>query len=484
MPENNFERHVQDKMDELRLRPSPAVWSAVELELRKKKRRRVVFFIFLLAGLGLLSYPGYLLFDHSKPLLTDQKENVIRENNTINNDPQSPVTETQASPVSKEIKNPVKEKVEKTDEPVVVPLKENKTTKEEKRELTAISAKKKLIIVNSNTKVSVDNQRRMKEVSVFPVLKNEVSEKRNTVTTTKNETTILENDTKPNLIQEEKTGEATIEKQETIKADSAEVVASLTGSNPVVLKKKSLSKIRWGLDISAGATFNRDKAFPFAASERLADITYGTPQSSAGGSSAGYIYPPSSVTSGPAFKAGIFAELNLSKRSSLSSGLRYVYLSEKTKVGQYTNAYIVNSYSNYTTSGFYGGNQKSSFTNVYHFIEIPLTYQLKLNKRNKTALFWNVGLSASYLVGSKSLVYDTTAGGVYYKAFSEINKLHFNLNTGLSIRFGNRSRMPWSLGPDLSFDMSKLMKQDPFTKKRYLLYGGISAKIFLPVKRR
>ena len=39
MQENEFEKRVQKKMEEFRLRPSDVVWERVEEELRKKKKR-------------------------------------------------------------------------------------------------------------------------------------------------------------------------------------------------------------------------------------------------------------------------------------------------------------------------------------------------------------------------------------------------------------------------------------------------------------
>src|SRR5687767_10293687 len=61
MPVNEFEKQVQQKLDELQLRPSPAVWTDVEKQIRKeKKRRRVIVFWWLLplllTGAGAIYY--------------------------------------------------------------------------------------------------------------------------------------------------------------------------------------------------------------------------------------------------------------------------------------------------------------------------------------------------------------------------------------------------------------------------------------------
>src|SRR5215217_5218620 len=56
MQENNFEKRVQEKLDELRLTPSEPVWQNLEVAIRKKKERRLVFWLlpFFLATGGLI----------------------------------------------------------------------------------------------------------------------------------------------------------------------------------------------------------------------------------------------------------------------------------------------------------------------------------------------------------------------------------------------------------------------------------------------
>ena len=56
MRENEFEKQVQQKMGDLDLSPSDAVWTAVERRIRKEKKRRFIFWwplFFLLRGGGI-----------------------------------------------------------------------------------------------------------------------------------------------------------------------------------------------------------------------------------------------------------------------------------------------------------------------------------------------------------------------------------------------------------------------------------------------
>ena len=61
MQENEFEKQVQQKMEELQLHPSESVWQHIAAHITKKKQRRVVWIFFLL--LLALLFAGYWLMD-------------------------------------------------------------------------------------------------------------------------------------------------------------------------------------------------------------------------------------------------------------------------------------------------------------------------------------------------------------------------------------------------------------------------------------
>src|SRR5215207_5992704 len=56
MSDHNFEKQIQQKLDELKIPPADTVWTSVEAQIRKDKRRRrgVIFFpiLFILIGAG------------------------------------------------------------------------------------------------------------------------------------------------------------------------------------------------------------------------------------------------------------------------------------------------------------------------------------------------------------------------------------------------------------------------------------------------
>ena len=66
MQENEFEKRVQQKMDELKIAPSDAVWQKIEPQIRKEKRRRWLLIFLPVMFIGLL-YGGYVLLTSNDP---------------------------------------------------------------------------------------------------------------------------------------------------------------------------------------------------------------------------------------------------------------------------------------------------------------------------------------------------------------------------------------------------------------------------------
>ena len=82
MRENEFEKQVRKKMDELGFDPSEAVWAGIDKEInREKKRRRPFFWLLFCSGL-LLAGSGYYFFttkNNRSPLLKTEPH-VVKNN--------------------------------------------------------------------------------------------------------------------------------------------------------------------------------------------------------------------------------------------------------------------------------------------------------------------------------------------------------------------------------------------------------------------
>ncbi|HKZ66175.1 MAG TPA: hypothetical protein VJ111_07465 [Chitinophagaceae bacterium] len=502
MQENKFEKGVQQQMEEFRIRPSDAVWEKIEEELRKKKKRRVVFFFFLLAGLSLLGYSGYFLFNNSKQNLVQQntnrpdKDKSIKDNRLLQDKENSiggtfpSKKEKQLSP-DREKNSPAKEKINSTgtndfvlndkeivkEKNVVVKSEDGKSIKKKTNKTLPLEIKSKdktadIAVINKNSLETRDNQSLQKKDRDVPVI---------------NKTGIPGSViAKTNLVDEKQL--PVVEENPQAKKDSIPVkIAANKEPTPAATKKKKWpSKINWGIDLSVGIAGNREDIFSFSNSQKSLVADYlSSPATNFNGGSPGIVYSPSSVQPGPAFRAGLVAEMKISPKSSISSGLGYAYFSNTIQVGTRSTAVPLYSIAlqSARVSSLYRGFPQKEYTNRYHFIQLPVQYQLQLNKGVKLPILWNIGASAGYLFATNGLAYDAMAGGIYYRNDEAFNKIHFNLNTGFSFRFGNKSNIHWSLGPELSLGMNKLMKGD-YVKQQYLLYGGLTGRIIFAKKNK
>lgn len=510
MRESEFERKVQEQLDELHLRPSASVWPQVEKELQRKKRRRVAFYLSMLAGIGLLGYFSFIFLSNnnsggaitnrqqSPSPVTDQtaegnKSGTTTTTTTINTvtaDQSPSTTETlvdqqSANETKSAIPSAINNKSQQPQETLPGKLIYNqKPARVETRDPLVIT--QKAPSVKKTTPAEEENITIIKDQDIPVIAGNETDR---SIATKKQE----EKDTAITAADSVRKKDSAVAKTEV--PEKEEPVIATSKKEPGKSRK-----VRWGFDLSAGVSLSRDNALSLPSGNKaLADFVQAVDYSLnsapvSGGSGNPFasppVRPPSPVEAGVGFKAGLVAEVKLTERSSLLTGLRYTYLSETIRVGSYTDTVIASSYNQTanglqvrTVNGYYGP-QTHRRRNNYHFIELPVSYQVQLNKGKKMQVLWNGGLSAGYLLTTNAVVYDTAARGIYYKDKKAFNKLHLNVISGLSFRFGDKNKLQWSVGPEFSMDMTRLLKYDVILKQRYLLYGGLTARFILPAKRK
>jgi hypothetical protein len=506
MRENKFENQVHKQMEGFRLRPSDEVWQKVEEELRKKKKRRVVFYIFFLAGgLSLLGYSGYFVFNKSKSTFVQQNSTLEATGDSIENNA-SPVSVDKNSSVNKQ--QPVNDQsVFESDNNIGTDEKPGSTEPGTiSRAVKAPGGEKDVIVKESQLKQRERKSKKLlnKEIANYKtesvIVKNENAQVRGSVNWQRK--TSIENATQDKVTQPVGEQKVSVDEKKTAvasediqpKKDSVSEEIALTKDdlpaaqqgNSVLKERKRMLKISWGIELAGGASSNRESVLSFSGSQKsmMADNAYSPPLNSPVTGNA-VVHTPSSIKSGPSFRAGIVAEIQLSRKSRVSSGLRYAYFSNSMTVGAYKDTVIAfsNSYSqSVRVDAIYRGFHQVEYTNRFHFIQLPLQYHLQLNKGVKLPITWDIGGSIGYLAATNGLVYDTTASGIYYNDDDAFNKLHWNLNTGFSFKFGNKRKIQWSLGPELSLGMNKLTKDDN-NRNQFLLYGGLTGRLIFAKKK-
>lgn len=188
--------------------------------------------------------------------------------------------------------------------------------------------------------------------------------------------------------------------------------------------------------------------------------------------------------------AGILEVRPVSKRLSVSMGLGLHYYSTQIKSGEKTpgnatgnavpgslfySAAFISAASRYP---FYAPpvDNLTVFTNRYYFLELPVSIQWRLNHSRVLPLFWEMGVSASYLVSSNALYYDTHAAA-YYKDGGVANKFQLSAATALLIGlplWGGKLQA----GPQLQYGFTNLLNTQ-ITGAQHLLSGGLKVT-FIP----
>ncbi len=477
MAANEFEKNVRKEMDEFKLHPSGEVWTKIEETIRESKRKRRILF-FVLSSLIALTLGGYGIYHLSVDKRKSEAQDKLSQDNRSNdknNIDNSKNEELNKKTITIKPTNPV-ENIEQ-DEKTLAVAKQKQTSQTPKDDKFLPSISKENPVSKDQTTINVDKSEEKKQSSrddSANQIRADLSfNKTQTETDRQNETSKPDD---KNLNR----------KDSALKLEEPRDTRSVK----VLNKKKSgevSGKITLGINFSAGRSVITEEAFSFKSSYAAADRQYSAPGSSQGGGpvaggggtgnpSSYYTYSQSQNEPAFAFKAGIHARKNISKRSSLSAGLGYSYLADKIKIG--TNQTPAQSFS---ALYYYSGSPQKTHTDHFHFIELPLAYNWRVTNNADHFLSLNAGVAPSYLLSTNALLYDSTMGGIYYHNKNLITKTHFNFISGISYQFRNSKNLEFSVGPQFSFDVTKVFKSD-LDKRKYFLYTGLDARVFFDRK--
>ena len=500
MPENEFEKKVSSEMQDLRLKPSANVWLHVEERIRKKKKRRVLVIFFFLAGIALLGYwqrNNLFSSNDTKIVKTDTDPNqdtrdALKENNTEDNKKEiSPSVQIPTTPENKNLA-PDNKVPGKTENKIAV---SPKRTSERKTDKT--TAKNTPAVSKDRANNPVEEKKQTNEASALIVTQTDAGvktkEEKDSVEVKVEGAEIRKEDIKvPAITPIENKNDSTknegpvIKKDEVVKNDTAFAKAPVQDSAIAIIPQARFDK-KWrlGIELTPGISSLHEEIFSLNMNKSLAD-SYGGPQSGSGSGAPLPPSPPSESVSSFAFQIGGFAKKQLSRKSSLTMGLRYAYYSESIEIGA-GNVPLSGNLSVYLNSQ--GANQAFSVagnpipvTNRYHFIELPVNYGLQLNRNKSYPLLWQVGFKIGKMIGNNALVYDTIAGGIYYESKKYFNQTQFGLSTNLNWTFVDKNRFQVGAGPVVNLHLNSL-QDAPFEKNKYLFFIGLRSTIIFNNKK-
>ena len=191
----------------------------------------------------------------------------------------------------------------------------------------------------------------------------------------------------------------------------------------------------------------------------------------------------STVKPGISFWAGVLANKPLSDRWSISLGLNLYYYSTRVRIGEQVNNYTPSSATLLTSSAvapiqsypYYNTGNDQAYTNRYYFMELPIAAEWKINRSHLLPLFWDGGLSVSYLMGS-SAVYYNTKSGVYFKDGGVANHTQVNISTALMVGLPVKG-LRVQVGPQVQYGLTPLLNTE-LSGSQHIFYGGLRLVVY------
>ncbi|HEY4935345.1 MAG TPA: outer membrane beta-barrel protein [Puia sp.] len=445
MHENNFEKRVREKMDQLGFDPSDAVWEAVDNEINKEeKRRRPLFLLFFLSGLMLAGGGFYFnaIKSSSSRIIPGQQQTGTNEKQDKQSISKVQTGKTQGNELNEKTDNMV-------DKNTIDVLKWKGS-----RESKAIKSGKEGI--SSDTIMDFNGSKNKKPGQFSNSGKNDNDDVENIGQAT-------------SKIEPENAGKKGI--------DSSDSVSVINMAKSGIEKRKASL---WNIGFTGNTGISNINQSLFQ-SANITGLYYNAPSVTGPNGAPAPIPVSSKISPGFSFGIGVFVNRYLSKRISFSAGINYHYYSTKIQTGNVVDSSLLIYYGSpqaFSVNGFYRNGSIHSYTNQYHFIELPVAMDFQLNKSRQIPVIWEAGLSLSYLINSNALHFDPY-GSVYYQNTQLFNKIQINGTT--AIMFGFHIHIgELQLGPQLQYGLTGLLKMstgDP----EHLFFGGLKIS-FIPGK--
>jgi hypothetical protein len=249
-------------------------------------------------------------------------------------------------------------------------------------------------------------------------------------------------------------------------------------------KKPSGKKWKFGIEFIPGYSSLHESFLSFNMNKSAADV-YANPVGGSGSSSSRA--EPGKSHSGFAFQFGGFFKKQFPKRSSLTLGLRWAYYSENLRVGAKmipatqspAFSQLLNALG--ATAAYDAGGLTYWAVNEYHFFEVPVNYNVQLNKNEAHPLNLQAGIKVGQMFTSNALVYDTAAGGIYYSSKKYFNKTQFGISTSLNWKITKKDKFYMAIGPVFDMHLNSLL-DNPLDKKKYLMFIGLRTTVIFNSK--
>ena len=463
MLENNFEKQVQQKMNNLKMNPSGEVWDKVALDIDKKKKDRKIFYVFSLLTLLLItsalwwSYRGENRIDTQKSIAAKQIS--------------TPAAKKSASAAT------VNSAKLQAGEDRKIPVMDNESQpsqavpEQNHAKVTRINRS-----INSGQKwlrpTTLSKQETRVQASTDPTEREALE-------------TYVSAEIIPGLISPREpasNGRVSFSTVSTLKKrllviDTAKLRAGLPpvqNGNLSPAGKSTNSKtndkkaFRFGLNFSGGISATRSSYLGIGNAAVSSDLQYNSPiPSNGGGTNSPVVSSHSVVTDGLGLMIGMYAHRSLTSKTSLLVSLNYKYYSTKITVGTRVDSV----YNNANNTYYYRSGTTTQYNNRFHFIELPVALSFQLSKAQSIRpVYLNTGLAVSRLLNANALQLNPTNSS-YYQNSVPFNKT--NIDVSLQLMFSLQKRQPNALqvGPHLNYSLTKMADEGIYKGSHYSYLG-------------
>ena len=453
MHEQNFERQVRQTLDELSLVPSPPVWEGVEAQIRRRKERWKALFWMLPLILVALLATWFLLSKPNTTASTKQQQNAKPGHAApANGDGNIGIVPVQ------------KEELKKLEDQLEDP-KGNKMQDEKRFPDLPIAAERPAVTSTHgrDAKLEAKPSRPKRQPSL-----NGISKPASTVV--KGVLTLRE-DAGADVRPPEPTASlnpiadtiATVEKGPAVDTLSAASDSVIQVPKPKKEKKKTFEV---GLVIAFGSSGVTTSMLDGFGAQPMSDFYSGPLQNSSGGISPA---PPSRIRRGPFYAAGVTTKYLISSRASFSAGLQYQQMNTRINVGARGDSSLTGLGTTYFDNRI--NSPRREYTNAFHFLSLPVSYQYQLHKR--LPLYLSAGATFSRLLSTNALHYSAN-NNVYYRDSSAMKKNAAGLFTSLTygLRFKKGFRI--EVGPQFQYHLTSTSRAAG-TKPQHLYTLGLKS---------
>jgi len=488
MLESEFEKQVQQKIEELAFNPSAKVWQNVAVAIAKRKRTHLVFFIFflslLLVGSGIFitlkkinnkqsnvtAYTKEDAYKTSVSTINNKHGKAIDSNkNILKNNGQDIVSN------SSTVTSQIVVAISKSNHQSAIPTDKKITsvalpsTKKSIKNKSAGQVKNDGNLLASVTKIKYKGKQKL-SVSTSNGAVDELTDDKADRTKIPIEPTENFNDTalqqKQKVFIEKDKQAVTKFVKDTVTALAKADTNNTKPSVKIILPKQ---KHNWqtGINFSIGQAAAQAGLLGIGGNKAFNNLSYSTPSppNNNQGPPGQSVYTPSNLKPGVGIVVGLFAQKSISPKTTFAIGLNYKMYTSSLLVGNLTygnNSAIL-------STAYYQNGTNKQYKNYFHFIELPVTMSFKLNRQNHVPIYLNTGISISRLVSSNALQFNPS-NGIYYHDNALLNKIQFGASAALLFSL-SKQKNAFVIGPVINYSFNKVAATGLYSNRNYNFIG-------------